>query len=147
MTLEKAKKIESFNKKARFDYEIVDSFEAGIVLNGDEIKAIRKGQINLTGSYVKILNGELYWVGGEINVLQGDRQRTRKLLMHKSEIGKLAGKTVEEGLTLIPLKLYMKSGRAKIEVGLGRGMKKYDKRAVLKKKEQSREVEREIKQF
>lgn len=139
--------IQIYNKKARFEYEIIESFEAGIVLTGDEIKAIRENKANLTGSYVKIVGGEMFWLGGLINIIKGDIQRTRKLLVHKGEIMRLIGKTQEQGLALIPLKLYMKKGRAKMEVGLGRGLKKYDKRSNLKKKDQEREVERSIKQF
>lgn len=134
------KKIEFYNKKARFDYEILDSHEAGIVLTGDEIKTIRSGRVDLTSSYVKIINGELFWLGGNINSEGGDRQRTRKLLMHKSEIDKLYGKSVEKGLSLLPLKLYLARGKAKMEVGVGKGMKKYDKRAKIK----DRDIEREI---
>lgn len=146
MTKEKDK-INITNKKAHFDYHIEEKFEAGIVLNGLEIKAIRAKRVNLTGSYVKIINAEVYWLGGNFTIGDGDPQRTRKLLLHQSEINRLLGKTIEKGLTIIPLRLYVTRGKAKLEIGLGRGMKNYDKRAVLKKKEQNREAERNIKQY
>ena len=130
-----------FNKKATFDYEIIEAFEAGLVLTGSEIKAIRANKVILNGSYVKILGGEVYWVGGNINVLDGDPDRSRKLLLHRTEIERLVGKVQEKGLAMIPLKLYLKKGKAKLEVGLGRGLKKYDKREVAKKKDHLREME------
>lgn len=138
-------KKEFFNKKARFDYEITDSLEAGIVLSSDEIKAIRNGRVDMTGSYAKIISGEVFWIGGNFNIAEGDRQRTRKLLLHKSEIDRLIGKSQEQGLTLLPLKMYLKRGRAKLELGIGKGLKKYDKRQKLKEKDQQREIDRRIK--
>lgn len=134
------KKTEYFNKKARHDYEISESYEAGIVLTGKEIKTIRGGRLDITSSYVKIINGELFWLGAMINQEEGDRQRTRKLLVHKTEINRMFGKTQEKGLTLIPLKLYLKHGKAKLEVGIGRGLKKYDKREKIKKRDIERET-------
>ncbi|MEI6498885.1 MAG: SsrA-binding protein SmpB [bacterium] len=134
------KDLQFFNKKARFDYHIDDVFEAGLVLTGQEIKAIRNGRVNLTGSYVKILNSEIFWLGGELSAENVENQRTRKLLLHRSEISKLIGKTNEKGLSLIPLKLYVKKGKAKLEVGIGIGLKKYDKREISKKKDQQREI-------
>jgi len=133
---------ETYNKKARHDYEIIDSIEAGIVLTGEEIKAFRAGRVNMTSSYAKIINGEVFWIGGMINGIAGDTQRTRKLLLNKDQIRSLIGKTQEKGLALLPLKIYLKKGRAKMELGLGRGMKKYDKRELLKKKDQAREAQR-----
>lgn len=133
------------NKKARFDYEIIDSFEAGIVLVGLEIKALREKKVGINGSYVKIIGGEVFWLGGNFDVKEGDRQRTRKLLLHGSEISKLIGKTSESGLTLIPLKIYLKHGRAKLEIGLARGKKKYDKRETIKKRDLDREASRSAK--
>lgn len=141
------KKKQIVNKKAKFDYELSDFIEAGIVLTGNEIKAIRNGRINLTGSHVRIMNGEAFWLGGILNTVVGDHQRTRKLLLHKAQLQSLAGKTQEKGLTIVPVKLYLKKGRAKIELGIGKGMKKYDKREVLKKKDRDREAMREVKQF
>ncbi len=133
------------NKKARFDYVIEDSFEAGIVLTGEEIKGIRAGRINMTSSYVKIIGGELFWLGGDIKVLNGENQRTRKLLVKKSQIKKLIGKTSEKGLTLLALKLYITRGKAKLEVGIGRGKLKRDKREEIKKKDVIRDQSRMIK--
>ena len=129
-------KKEFFNKKARFDYEILETFEAGIVLTGNEIKAIRSGRINLSSSYAKVMGKEVFWLGGDINVEEGDRQRTRKLLLHKSQIKKFIGKSSEKGLSLIPLKLYIKKGKAKLLLGIGRGKKKRDKREIIKQREE-----------
>jgi SsrA-binding protein len=140
------KKTEFFNRKARFDYLILDSFEAGIVLKGEEIKAIRRGRVNLTGSYVKILDMEIFWLGGIINADSAlDQQRTRKLLLHKSEINKLLGKSQEKGLALVPLKLYLTRGKAKLEVGVAKGKKEYEKRDVIKRRELNREIDRDMK--
>lgn len=133
-------KKEFFNKKARHEYAIDNSLEAGIVLNGLEIKAIRNGRVDMSASYAKIMNGEVFWLGGNINVEEGDRQRTRKLLLKKTEIKKLIGKTAEQGMSLIPLKLYISRGKAKLELGVGRGMKKYEKRSALKEKDIMRDV-------
>lgn len=130
------------NRKAHFDYEIIDSLEAGISLVGDEIKALRAKKVTISGSYVKIIGGEVFWLGGNFDVKSGDRQRTRKLLLHAAEISRLVGKTAENGLTLVPLKLYLKRGRAKLEVGVCRGLKKFDKREILKKKDQLRDADR-----
>lgn len=132
------------NKKARFNYAIEGSFEAGIVLNGQEIKSIRAGRVNMTSSYVKIMAGELFWLGGEIKVDSGDNQRTRKLLVKKNEIKRLIGKTSEKGLTLVALKLYITRGKAKLEVGLGRGKQKHDKREDLKRKDSQKDQQRSL---
>ena len=142
---ESNKKKEFFNKKARHEYAIDDSFETGIVLNGLEIKAIRNGRVDMSASYAKIINGEVFWLGGNINVEEGDRQRTRKLLLKKTEIKKLIGKTAEQGMTLIPLKLYLTRGKAKLELGVGRGMKRYEKRSVLKEKDIQKNIRIELK--
>ncbi len=133
------------NKKAYFDYQILDSLEVGIALIGLEIKALRAKKVSITGSYVKIINGEVFWLGGNFDVIAGDRQRTRKLLLHSTEIDRLIGKSQEKGLALIPLKIYMKRGRAKLEVGIARGKKQYDKREVMKKRDQERETGRTLK--
>jgi SsrA-binding protein len=146
MPQEKKKRTkEFFNKKARFDYNIEDSFEVGIALTSEEIKAIRSGRIDMTSSYAKILNGEVFWLGGIINVESGDKQRTRKLLLHKAQIQRLIGKTSEQGYALLPIKLYLSRGRAKLELGVGKGMKKYDKREVLKKRDIERDIDINIK--
>jgi SsrA-binding protein len=133
-------KREFFNRKARREYNVTDSLEAGIVLTGNEIKAIRAGRIDMSASYAKVFNEEVFWLGGNINIESGDRQRTRKLLLKKEQIKKLIGKTAEQGLALIPLKLYLTRGKAKLELGIGRGMKKYEKRSKLKE----RDIERDI---
>lgn len=142
-----AKEIAS-NKKAFFEYEITDRFEAGIVLAGQEIKAIRAGKVNLTGSHAKILQSkshtpELFIINMHIDSRDTDPTKTRKLLLHRTEINKLIGKTQQKGLTLIPLRLYLKHGRAKIELGLGHGKKLHDKRETIKKRDLARETSRE----
>lgn len=134
-------KIISRNKKAYFDYQVLEKYEAGLVLTGAEIKAIRESKVNLTGSYVKIYGKklEMWWVGGHIST--DDPIRSRKLLLHRGEIKKLIGQSQQKGLTLVPLALYLKKNRAKLEIGLCRGKKLHDKREVLKK----RDLERELK--
>ncbi|MED4204579.1 SsrA-binding protein SmpB [Neobacillus mesonae] len=136
------------NKKAYHDYFIEETYEAGIVLQGTEIKSIRAGRVNLKDSYVRIQNGEADLFGMHISPYeQGNRYnhdplRTRKLLLHKREINKLFGESKESGYALIPLKLYLKNGFCKVLIGLARGKKNYDKREDLKKKEAKREIER-----
>ena len=131
------------NKRAFFDYEILEKIEAGLVLRGDEVKSIRAGKTQLRGSFAKIFYNykvpELYIVGLYLGSENQDTQRTRKLLVHKAEIKKLIGKTQEKGLTLIPTKLYFKRGKAKLEIGIARAKKKWDKRQTIKEKEFSRE--------
>lgn len=136
---EKSKSISFENKKARFDYEILENYEAGIELNGYEIKAIRAHKINLTGSHARIMSGQVYWLGGIIGVPEGDQQRTRRLLLKRNEINKIFGKLSKEKLTLIPLKLYIVRGKAKLLLGLGRGKKQKDKRESLKQRDLERE--------
>lgn len=143
---ETGKKKEFFNRKARHEYSITDSLETGIVLTGLEIKAIRNGRIDMSASYAKIINGEVFWLGGSINIDSGDTQRTRKLLLRKEQIRKLLGKTSEQGMTLVPLKLYISNGKAKLELGVGKGMKKHEKRAVLKERDIKREIEATLKE-
>lgn len=136
------------NKKAYHDYFIEETFEAGIVLNGTEIKSIRKGKANLKDSFAKIERGELYLHNMHVSPYeQGNRYnhdplRTRKLLLHRKEINKLIGETKEVGYTIVPLKLYLKNGYCKVLIGLGKGKKQYDKREDLKKKEAKRDIER-----
>ena len=136
------KKIEYYNKKAGFDYFLEDEVEAGIVLSGLEIKAIRSGRVNLTGSHVKVLNNEVFWLGGIINVKEGDPQRTRKLLLNKNQIKRLIGSTAEKGFSVIPLKIYLKHGKAKLLIALGKGKKKYDKRETIKQRDYERREQR-----
>lgn len=141
-------KVIAQNKKAFHDYAIEETYEAGIVLQGTEIKSIRNGRVNLKDSYARIINGEMFLIGLHISPYeQGNRYnhdplRTRKLLLHRKEINKLIGLTKEAGYALVPLKLYLKNGYAKVAIGLAKGKKKYDKREDLKKKEAKREVER-----
>lgn len=140
------------NRKAYFDYEILETFEAGLVLSGAEVKSIRSGRMNLIGSYVNLHNGELYLIGASIAPYQPKNQpadydpaRSRKILLKKSEVDYLAGKIKERNLTLVPTKVYNKGQRIKIEIGLARGKKQYDKRAVISKRETARKIERELK--
>lgn len=143
-------KVVAQNKKANHDYFIEETYEAGIVLQGTEIKAIRGGRVNLKESYARVHNGEVFIYGMHISPYeQGNRYnheplRTRKLLLHKKQINKLIGDTKEIGYALVPLKLYMKNGFAKVLIGLGKGKKNYDKRETLKKKEANRNIERAL---
>lgn len=136
------------NKKARHDYFIEETYEAGIVLQGTEIKSIRARRVNLKDSFAKIQNGEMVLLNMHISHYeQGNRYnhdplRTRKLLLHRKEIDKLIGKTKEQGYSIIPLKVYIKNGFAKVLLGVGKGKKKYDKREDLKQKAAKREIER-----
>jgi len=140
------KKREFFNRKARHEYNITDSLEAGIVLTGDEIKAIRAGRVDMSASYAKLIGGEVFWLGCNISVELGDRQRTRKLLLKKEQINKLIGKTAEQGLAMVPLKLYLTRGKAKLELGVGKGMKKYEKKSKLKERDIDRDINISLKE-
>lgn len=140
------------NRKAYFDYEILETFEAGLVLSGAEVKSIRNGRMNLIGSYVTFHSGELYLINASIAPYQPKNQpadydplRSRKILLKKSEIDYLTGKIKERGLTLVPLKVYNKGRKIKLEIGLVRGKRQYDKRAVISKREAERKIERELK--
>ena len=143
--------MEIINRKARFDYEIEDEYEAGIVLKGTEIKSIRNGKANIKDSYAIIRNNELYLLNSHISLYEeGNRfnheeTRTRKLLMHKKEILKLRDKIEKEGYTLIPLKMYFKGSKLKVLIGLAKGKKNYDKREALKKRDTEREMQKIIK--
>ncbi|HBW34918.1 SsrA-binding protein SmpB [Desulfosporosinus sp. BICA1-9] len=145
-------KIVSDNRKAFHDYFIEDRVEAGIVLTGTEIKSIRNGKINLKDSYARVTNGEV-WVHQmhispyeQGNRFNHDPLRPRKLLLHRSEINKLIGKVQLQGLTLIPTKMYLKKGMAKVELGVGQGKKNYDKRQSLAEKEGKRDIERALRE-
>ena len=139
------------NRRARHDYFIEETFEAGMVLMGSEVKSLRDGRANLKDSYVRILKCEALLLNAHISPYPAANQfnhqptRTRKLLLHKREIRRLAGRISERGLTLIPLRLYFKNGKAKAELGLARGKKLYDKRDTLRKRAVQREVERSLK--
>ena len=138
------------NRKARHDYFIEDTFEAGVVLTGTEIKSIRNGQVSLRDSFAVIKEDELWLMNAHIAAYkQGtyanhEPRRQRKLLMHRREIDRLAAKLDQKGLTLVPLRLYLKNNRAKVELGLARGKRQYDKRATLREKESRREIERTV---
>lgn len=140
------------NKKAYHDYEIMEKLEAGLVLLGTEVKSLREGRANLKDSYAKITRGEVFLYGLHISPYSHasydnhDPERVRKLLLHNAEIKRLVGKTQERGFSLIPLKIYFSHGRAKVELGLARGKKLYDKRESLKRKEETREMDRLRKQ-
>jgi SsrA-binding protein len=141
-------KVVSQNKKAYHDYFIEETYEAGIVLQGTEIKSIRAGKCNLKDSYARIQNGEAWLYSMHVSPYeQGNRYnhdplRPRKLLLHNKEIAKLYGEAKEAGMALVPLKVYFKNGFAKVLLGLAKGKKNYDKRETLKKKEANREIER-----
>lgn len=144
-------KIVCVNRQARHNYFIDETYEAGLVLVGSEVKSLRDGKANLVDSYAQIRHGEAFLINAHISPYAGANQfnheptRIRKLLLHGREIERLTGKTKERGLTLIPLKLYFKGGRAKVELGLARGKKLYDKRETLRRKVAEREVERSLK--
>ncbi|WLR41416.1 SsrA-binding protein SmpB [Bacillus carboniphilus] len=143
-------KVIAQNKKANHDYFIEETFEAGIVLQGTEIKSLRAGRANLKDSFARVQNGEVFLHNMHISPYeQGNRYnhdpvRTRKLLLHKKEINKLIGETKESGYSLVPIKIYLKNGFAKILLGLGKGKKKYDKRQDLKRKDADRSIQRAL---
>jgi SsrA-binding protein len=144
-------KIYSENKKALFDYNILEKYEAGVVLFGQEVKSIKTGHINLAGSYVVINKGEVFLAGVKVPPYQPNNAgadynegRERKLLLNKKEIDYLVGKSAQKGFSLIPLKIYDKNGRVKLEFGLAKGKKKFDKKEKIKKRDLEREVSREL---
>ncbi len=136
------------NRRARFDYQIEETFEAGIVLLGSEVKSLREGRANLVDSYARISDGEVFLMKAHIapyeqaNRENHDPVRPRKLLLHRSEIRRLTGKVHERGRTLIPLELYLEGGRANVELALARGKKRHDKRAAIAKRESDRQLQR-----
>ena len=135
------------NRKARFDYHIEDSLEAGIALQGTEIKSLRAGHANLRDGYARVEKGEVWlrnvhiapWANAAHD--NHDPLRPRKLLLHREQIGQLAGAVSQKGYTLVPLRMYTKNGRAKVEIGLARGKKRYEKRQVIKEREAAREMQ------
>ena len=139
------------NKKAFHDYFIEDPYEAGIALVGTEVKSLRAGKCSVKESFIRVENGEVYIYGMHIspyekgNIFNKDPLRVKKLLLHKYEINKLLGKIKEKGYTLVPLQVYFKDGKVKVEIGLARGKKLYDKREAIAKKDQRREAEKEFK--
>ncbi len=141
------------NRKARHDFEIIDTYEAGIVLLGPEVKSVKQGRVSLKDSYIEIKNGEAWIKKLHISpydkntVLKIDPERNRKLLLHKYEIKRLIGKVKEKGLTIVPLKIYLKNNFVKLEIALVKGKRKYEKREELKKKAIEREIERALKRY
>jgi SsrA-binding protein len=139
------------NRKARHEYEILQVWETGIVLQGTEVKALRQGKANLVDSYATLKENEVWLVGAHIseytqgNINNHEPARTRKLLMNRSEIRKMIGKVKEKGLTLVPLRLYFKNGKVKVEIALAKGKKAYDKRETIAKRDFQRDQERKIK--
>ena len=144
-------KLVANNKKAYHDYFIDETYEAGVALHGTEVKSVRMGKCSVKEAFVRIENSEVWIYGMHIspyekgNIFNRDPLRPKKLLMHKDEIRKLTGKISEKGFTIVPLQVYFKDGRAKIEIGLARGKKLYDKRQDIAKKDQRREAEKEFK--
>jgi SsrA-binding protein len=138
------------NRKARHDFEILETYETGIALVGTEVKALRVGKANLKDSYAGLKDGEVWLFGVHIspyshgNIFNHSPERDRKLLLHRREIRRLIGKTKETGLTLVPLRMYFKHGKAKVELGLARGKKQYDKREAIAKRDVERDVKREM---
>ena len=149
--MSEAVKLVANNKKAYHDYFIDEKYEAGLVLHGTEVKSLRMGKCSIKEAWVRIQDGEVWVYGMHIspyekgNIFNKDPLRPRKLLMHKAEIGKLLGKVKEKGITLVPLQVYFKNGRAKLEIGLARGKKLDEKREELAKRDMRREAEREFK--
>lgn len=144
-------KLVANNKKAYHDYFIEEKYETGICLHGTEVKSLRMGKCSVKEAFIRIENGEVFVYGMHIspyekgNIFNKDPLRVRKLLLHKQEINKLTGKIAEKGYTLVPLQVYFKDGRAKVEIGLAKGKKLYDKRQDITKKDQRRESERDFK--
>ena len=145
-------KVLASNKKAYHDYHIEETQEAGVVLTGTEIKSVRAGSVNLRDSYAQVKNGEMWLMNVHIAPYEpasrenADPYRDRKLLMHRKEIMRLMGRVQEKGLTLVPLRMYLKKNRAKIELGLARGKKLYDKRDAISKRDSEREIQRAVKE-
>jgi SsrA-binding protein len=139
------------NRKALHDYEILETFESGIVLQGTEVKSIREGRINLKDSYAKVVDGEIWLENCHIspyahgNINNHEPLRRRKLLLHKREVNKLIGATVKKGLTLVPVSCYFREGKAKIELAIARGKREYDKRETARRKAIERDVQAELK--
>jgi len=145
-------KILAENKKAYYNYKILEKFETGISLIGQEVKSLKTRGVNLAGSYVIVKDEEVFWVGAKISPYQPKNlppdynpERSRKLLLKKAEIKELIGKSKQKGLTLIPLRIYTKDGKIKLEFGIARGKKKFDKRELIRKREVEREIERVLK--
>ena len=142
------RKLIATNRRARFEYEILDRFEAGIVLRGPEVKSLREGKANLSDAYAVVRRGEIYLISAHISPYtqaareNSEPRRERKLLLHRAEIARLEGRVRERGFTLVPLQLYWKGGRAKVEIGLARGKRVHDKRESIRRREADRELAR-----
>lgn len=151
MAKKETQKLIANNKKAYHDFFIDETYEAGIALHGTEVKSMRMGKCSIKESFIRIENGEVYVYGMHVspyekgNIFNKDPLRIKKLLLHKYEINKLQGKIKEKGYTLVPLQVYFKDGKVKVEIGLARGKKLYDKREDIAKKDQRREAEKEFK--
>lgn len=147
-----SEKLVASNKKARHEYFIEEVYEAGIVLTGTEIQSVRRGKVSLIDSYVEVKQGESYLINAHIseydfgNIFNHEPRRTRKLLLHKMQIRKLESKIREKGMTVVPLRMYLKRGLAKLEIGLARGKKLYDKRDDIAKRDVARDIDRAIKE-
>jgi SsrA-binding protein len=149
MSAERAeKKVVASHRRARHDYEILDSFEAGLVLRGPEVKSLRAGRANLADAYAILRRGEVFLVNAHISPYaqasreNPDPRRERKLLLHRAEIARLQGRVEERGLTLVPLEIYFAKGRAKVRLGLARGRRRYDKREAIREREEQRDLQR-----
>ncbi|MCI6553629.1 MAG: SsrA-binding protein SmpB [Lachnospiraceae bacterium] len=146
-----AMKLVANNKKAYHDYFVEEKYEAGIVLHGTEVKSLRMGKCSIKEAFIRIENGEVFAYGMHVspyekgNIFNKDPLRVKKLLLHRQEINKLTGKIAEKGYTLVPLQVYFSNGRAKVEIGLAKGKKLYDKRQDIARKDQRREAEKEMK--
>jgi SsrA-binding protein len=146
-----AERIIADNRKARFDYHLVETFEAGIALVGTEVKAIREGRVNLRDSFARAEDGEIYVHGIHIGAYSSrgyadhEPLRRRKLLLHKQEIRKLIGKTTERGMTLVPVRMYFKNGRVKVAISLAKGKKEHDRRETIRRREADRETRAAVK--
>ena len=141
------------NKKAHYDYEIIETFEAGIVLTGTEIKSVRRARINIRDGFARVRNGEV-WLSNvhispfdEGNIWNADPTRSRKLLLHKKQIRKIDAEISQAGMSFVPLRVYIKDGFAKVLMGLAKGKKNYDKRETIKRKEQNRDIAKQLKAF
>ena len=150
MVKESGRKLITVNRRARHDYAITDTYEAGLVLTGTEVKSLRAGKANLTDAYAEVRDGEVWLVNAHIPEYdQGtwtnhEPRRTRKLLLHAQEISRLIGKTKQSGLTLVPMQMYFKGVKAKVEIGLGKGKKAYDKRQDIAERQAKRDADRAV---
>lgn len=148
--MQEQRKIVSTNRKARHDFDLMDTYEAGLVLTGSEIKSIRAGHVNLREGYIQSRDGELWLINSHIasydqaGTFGHDPLRPRKLLMHRREIDRITARTQEKGLTIVPTLMYLKRGRAKLEIALARGKKQYDKRQSLRERDSKRQIERSL---